>query len=122
MLSVRPIIAGDPSRGALSLDTEANIRKGQRVQFLHAPENQRAFRLSPSESITASQRDQDTTSDQPGMIFANHSDPNALEKVDPAASSSNNFVAASEHGFIVGRPREASWICQVDGAQGDVRV
>ncbi|KAK9894761.1 hypothetical protein P389DRAFT_198040 [Cystobasidium minutum MCA 4210] len=118
MLSVRPIIAGDPSRGALSLDTEANIRKGQRIQFFHTPKKRAGLRLSPS---AAFMRDS-TPNDRPAMIFQSDSDPDALKMVDSAQRSSDNFVAMSEQGFIVGRPSETSWICQVDGGQGDVKI
>ena len=121
MLSVRPIIAGDPSRGALSLDTEANIRKGQRVQFMHTPKKRSGLHLSPSAAFL---RDSEVNgpSDRPAMIFRSDSDPDALNSVDTAGRSSNNFVVASEQGFIVGRPNETSWICQVDGGQGDIKI
>jgi hypothetical protein len=122
MLSVRPINAGDPSRGALSLDTEANIRAGQRVQFLHSPGAATAARLGPSEPGISQRDSTSPITDRTVMVFRNDLDPDALQRLDGKASSSNNFFAASEHGFIVGRPREASWICQVNGSQGDLRL
>lgn len=121
MLSVRPIIAGDPSRGALSLDTEANIRTGQRVQFLHTPNKRAGLRLSPSAAFLRDSQ-ADTSTDRPAMIFRSDPEPDALKQVDTAARSSDNFVAMSEHGFIVGRPGETSWICQVNASQGDVKL
>lgn len=119
MSSVRPIIAGDPSRGALSLDTEANIRVGQRVQFFHTPG---AKNKSISYQPAASWRDRESINNRPVLVFRSDLDPDALKRVDAGASSLNHFVGASEQGFIVGRPQQASWICQVDGSQGDVRL
>lgn len=119
MSSVRPIIAGDPSRGALSLDTEANIRVGQRVQFFHTPgEKEKTISYQPA----ASGRDRDSSNDRSVLVFRSDADPDALKRVDPASSPLSHFVGASEQGFVVGRPQQASWICQVDGSQGDVRL
>lgn len=117
MASVRPIIAGDPSRGALSLDTEANIRVGQRVQFFHAPgERAKSYDYLPAASL----RDVASQSGRPVLVFRSDLDPDSLQRVDPAPATLDHFVGASEQGFIVGRPHQASWICQVDGSQGDV--
>lgn len=117
MASVRPIVAGDPSRGALSLDTEANIRVGQRVQFFHAPgDRQQSGKHLSSKKL----REGGSTNERPMLVFRTDLDSDALKRVDQLPSTLNHFVGSSEQGYIVGRPQQASWICQVDGSQGDV--
>lgn len=97
MTSVRPILAGDPSRGALSLDTEANIKVGQYVQFFRSAS--RPSRTSASTSLAFT------------------CDTEALQ-----SESSNAFTGVSEHGFIVGKPGEQSWICSVQGSSAGLRL
>jgi small ligand-binding sensory domain FIST len=105
MVSVRPILAGDPSRGALSLDTEANIKPGQYVQFLHdaadTKEHTHSVRVNDASSLIFSE------------TSAGHS-----SSLGPHAS----FLGSSEHGYVVGRPKQSSWICSVTGSSAKLAL
>lgn len=102
MISIRPIIAGDPSRGALSLDTEANIVPGQHVQFFHT-----------SSEAPPSQKQSKASS----LVFRKESG-----RQGDAQTSSPAFTASSEHGFVVGRPGNGSWVCSVDHSRASVHI
>lgn len=128
MVAVRPILAGDPSRGALSLDTEANITPGQYVQFFHTPATSSA---DSRKRLTAALTSANLFG--PGhLVFQSDASggtglsvENTKEAVQPSAridNSSAGFFAASEHGYIVGRPGEASWICSVQSSTGAVEL
>lgn len=101
MGSVRPILAGDPSRGALSLDTGANVKSGQFVQFHHSREEEAPS--VPTKAVEEPQR-------IPSIIFSKAGN-KAVAVDDP--ETNRNFTASSEHGFIVGKPNQQSWICSV---------
>lgn len=101
MSSVRPILAGDPSRGALSLDTEANIKVGQYIQFFRTASGPTgpSGESSPSFSLAFACGAQ-------GVLNAR----------------ANRFTGISEHGFIVGKPHAQSWICSVEGSSAQIRL
>lgn len=118
MESIRPIEAGDPSRGALSVDTEANIRVGQRVQFLHTPALAHDdVRLSDLHAVEQGEGDDAQIS--PLMVFRCDEDGDILKRGLSGADTfkSDTFLVPSEKGFVLGQSRKASWICQVDGSQ-----
>lgn len=166
MVSVRPIIAGDPSRGALSLDTEASILPGRFVQFLHLPnisETSTSGKAEnsllstsppffpspfPSRSASESQANEDLATTPnlsrhqvskrssassssansfvsslqgQGALAFNCEAPDQRKLLShPALSTS--FASTSEHGYVVGRPNESSWICIVQGSTGFLRL
>lgn len=102
MVSVRPILAGDPSRGALSLDTEANVKPGQYVQF---------FSNNGHEPAHESVKDTEGT-------LAFHRESKEACQTNPSSA----FCAGSEHGYVYGRPGQASWVCSVKGSSGTVKM
>ena len=107
MTSIRPIIAGDPKRGALSLDTEALVQEGPRVQFYHS----KATRMHVDATNTSSDS-------EPSIRVAcvpKAGTQISAETVLPAHVT--RFAVASEHGYIVGRPQQSSWFCGVEGSE-----
>lgn len=139
------IVSGDPSRGALSVDSEENILAGQWVQVSPEKEStthpsltlhthsQFFHRLPSSLSLPP-------IPDSPSTItFISSSSPSSpstsqastsdrLQTTSPSANSVtlSSFVASSEHGFVVAGAGDAkgsafrlrSWVCGVGGAAG----
>ena len=105
MTSIRPILAGDPSRGALSLDTEANVTPGQHVQFFHAPYGMAHL---PARAPVNKER----------SLLQFHREGDAPF---PGGCSSS-FCVSSEHGYVFGRPGQASWVCRVTGSTSSLSV
>ncbi|KAM0751721.1 hypothetical protein T439DRAFT_324919 [Meredithblackwellia eburnea MCA 4105] len=107
------IMAGDPSRGAMSVDTEEEVKLGSWVVFLHRKE--KAFPtphlLSPSSMSSST------------LAFVSvspsYTSPKSADEVEVAGASVRvipGFVGASENGVILSRPGNDSWVCGNEGA------
>ncbi|BGP11751.1 hypothetical protein JCM10049v2_007671 [Rhodotorula toruloides] len=104
---VSKIMAGDPSRGAMSVETEEHVKKGYYVVFLHHPsEPSLLSSLPPCNTLT--------------FLSVPHSDipPHFSTSETPAQGEVvvvDSFIAASENGVIVKRRGEKARVCAIVG-------
>ncbi|KAK4705019.1 hypothetical protein P7C70_g1187, partial [Phenoliferia sp. Uapishka_3] len=106
---VSKIMAGDPSRGAMSVDTEEEVKVGSWLVFLHRPSPTPVLPalLSPSPSsltflsIAPSYH-------EPKFSFNGEN--------DEAVFVVEGFIAASENGVVLSRRGKESWVCGNEGA------
>lgn len=109
---VSKIMAGDPSRGAISVSTEVEIPVGSYLLFLHRPSPSPLLPLlisprAPLASLT------------PLSIAPSYSQPNFSKKAEgeegEKVSEVGGFWAASENGVVLSRRGRESWVCGNEG-------
>lgn len=108
---VSRIMAGDPSRGAMSVETEEDVRPGSHLVFLTRSDHPRPATSEKGFNLLS--------------IPASYSAPQAVEGA-PATGESvvvlkDVFLAASENGVVVSRKGGGCWVCGVEGAVARVR-
>ncbi|GAA5923129.1 hypothetical protein JCM1841_000080 [Sporobolomyces salmonicolor] len=108
---VSKIMAGDPSRGAMSVETEEEVKIGYHLVFLHRPAS---ATVAPRFSL-ASPRAFTFLATAPSHVPPRFSAADAPTK--GAAIVIDSFVAASENGILVspGGGGENT-VCAIDGA------
>lgn len=100
-------MAGDPKRGALSLDTEANVKIGQRVQFLRSQPDAESYEKQ-SLAISSLAFGVPSRGVKPNLIDN--------EAVHP------HFHAISEHGVLIGHAERQSWLCNVENSTSTMQL
>ncbi|KAK4054051.1 hypothetical protein OIO90_003696 [Microbotryomycetes sp. JL221] len=124
---VSPIMSGDPSRGAISIETEEEVKQGSFVAFLHRP-TPASSPVSPPPSIL-----QPVT---PYSINLISSSPSYCPPEDAQDSAEQGhvavveaFVAATENGIVLSKQQQrqqensndsnggenSSWVCRIAG-------
>ncbi|TNY17407.1 hypothetical protein DMC30DRAFT_120566 [Rhodotorula diobovata] len=118
---VAKIMAGDPSRGAMSVETEQEVATGSYLAFLHAPSSSSSTTSStsaPPPSANSLTFLSLPASDLPPRFAASDA-PSSGPVVEVPA-----FVAASENGVLFAPPgRDAQGqvrVCAVEGASARV--
>lgn len=112
-LSVTRIMSGDPSRGAISIETAEDIEKGYWITILHRPE--------PASYATF-----DNTLAQFNFVSVDPSDASASSSSAKASALPDQgdvavvpgFVAASENGIVVGRQDREPYVTDIDHVVG----
>ncbi|BGP27969.1 hypothetical protein JCM10295v2_006956 [Rhodotorula toruloides] len=109
---VSKIMSGDPSRGAMSVETEEEVKKGYYVVFLHHPSEPTALSSLPSHNSLT-------------FISVPHSDipPHFSASETPPEGEVivlDSFIAASENGVVVARRGESEGegkarVCAIEG-------
>ncbi|KAF5380758.1 hypothetical protein D9757_007162 [Collybiopsis confluens] len=99
------ITSGDTSRGTIALNTQTTAPPvGSRVRFFHR-------RRSSSDPMPMS-----LPMDRDRIIFtALPPDETKQNGFSLEVELDNQFLAASENGFVLGRPGESPWLCNVPG-------
>ncbi|KAI9243906.1 hypothetical protein BDA99DRAFT_529700 [Phascolomyces articulosus] len=101
-MTVNRITSGDPSRGNMSIDTTADLKVGQRVQFMKRRASDDNQPIVPGENMIVGVVDQDHTIDA-----------KPIELPETSKVITDVFGGASENGVIVGRPGLSSQILNV---------
>ncbi|KAK4046136.1 hypothetical protein OIV83_006307 [Microbotryomycetes sp. JL201] len=110
---VSPIMSGDPSRGAISIETEEEVKTG--YHFLHRPTpNSLAPAAAPSVLKPLAPNSINVISSAPSYT-APH-EPSELDK-QGSVSTADAFVCASENGIILSKQtgESGSWVCKIEG-------
>ncbi|KAM0789895.1 hypothetical protein ACM66B_006737 [Microbotryomycetes sp. NB124-2] len=112
---VSPIMSGDPSRGAISIETEEEVKAGYYVAFLHRPSpSSSASAAAPSVLKPLSANSINVISSAPS-----HTSPQDQSDIskDGSVSTVEAFVSASENGIILSKQtgESGSWVCKIDG-------
>uniref|UniRef100_A0A0K3CPS0 FGENESH: predicted gene_15.120 protein n=1 Tax=Rhodotorula toruloides TaxID=5286 RepID=A0A0K3CPS0_RHOTO len=104
---VSRIMAGDPSRGAMSVETEEDVKKGYYVVFLHHPSEPTPLAsLPPRNTLTFL------------SIPASNIPPHFSSSETPAKGDVivlDSFIGASENGVVVKRRGEKARVCAIEG-------
>lgn len=113
---VARIMAGDPSRGAMSVETEEEVKKGSHIVFLHRPD-----------SVSTTSPLRDVAENQLAFLAVAPSDsaPHFSATDCPetgVVSTSQRFLAASENGVVIGSGgvsagRPPPRICAIEGTR-----
>ncbi|KAF8133908.1 hypothetical protein EV363DRAFT_1324918, partial [Boletus edulis] len=112
------ISAGDPSRGAIALDSLSAPREGSIVRLYHLPRG--SVQDAPKHFLDS------INSNSISLFVAPEMNPTASlgnEIADDSVADSdhsvvpNTFLAASENGFTLSRGAQGPWKCVVPGAR-----
>lgn len=105
-LSIHKISSGDPSRGAIALDTVEDLTQSSRIQFLSRP--------SPNLNVDVNEEK------SPLFTFTSSKYPllssqltNALNLNDTLMLD-NHFIVNSEYGFSTSVNKQLPWTCNVE--------
>ncbi|KAG2178099.1 hypothetical protein INT43_003352 [Umbelopsis isabellina] len=104
LVSVHKVTSGDPSKGNMSIDTTADFKVGQRVQFLHRMDVDESA-VIPSAGSPDQKQIICSVTDKDGTIEFSKSLKQDIESMIPAV-----FGGSSENGALVGLPNQPTYV------------
>ncbi|GAA6015175.1 hypothetical protein JCM10207_003628 [Rhodosporidiobolus poonsookiae] len=106
---VARIMAGDPSRGAMSVETEEEVREGSWLVFLHRPSTASPSLPSPSSSPSL------TFLTLPPSYTPPHLEPTTCPTTGKVKVLEGVFLAGSENGVVHGTEDGRARVCAIEG-------